>query len=125
MEEFERLVIEKKPRVFYLCATNHNPTEVNLSMEQRNALYNLSMKHQFYLIADDVYESLYFNEDKRVPPLFYCNDENIKKFKEGAKFINHDMNYNPYAISLNSYSKIWIPGWRVVSFIINKIKFNF
>ena len=116
MEEFEKLVIEKKPKAFYLCATNHNPSEINLSMKQRNALYNLSMKHKFYLIADDVYESMYFNEEARLPPLFYCNDENTKKFNEGAKFINHDLDSNPYVISLNSYSKIWIPGWRVVNF---------
>jgi len=77
------------------------------------------MKHKFYLVSDDVYESMYFNEDARLPPLYYCNDENTKKFKEGAKFLNHDMDYNPYVISLNSFSKIWIPGWRVVIYLFN------
>ena len=71
-------------------------------MKQRNALYNLSMKYKFYLIVDDIYESMYFNEDARLPPLYYCNDENTKKFNEGAKFINHDLNYNPYTPETNN-----------------------
>ena len=114
LDNLEKIIIEKKPKAFYLTATNHNPSNENLSMKQRNAIYNLSMKYKFYLICDDVYDSAYLNEDARLPPLFYCNDENTKKFNEGAKFINHDLNFNPYVISLNSFSKIWVPGWRVV-----------
>jgi DNA-binding transcriptional MocR family regulator len=90
-------------------------------MKQRNVIYNLSMKYKFYLISDDIYESMYFNEDARLPPLYYCNDENTKKFNEGEKFLKHDLDFNPYIISLNSFSKIWVPGWRVVRILI---KFN-
>ena len=107
-----------------MVATNHNPTCENLSMEQRNAIYNLSLKYQFYVIVDDVYESLYFDEEKRLPPLFYCADETLKNYSAENKgaFLKHDNNTNPYVISLHSFAKIWVPGWRLV-FLNFKHKF--
>ncbi len=114
--ELENLIIEKKPKAFYLVATNHNPTCENLSLKQRNALYNLALKYKFYIIVDDVYESLYFEEEKRLPPLFYCSDETLNNYSNNKlnDLLKHDNNSNPYIISLHSFNKIWVPGWRLV-----------
>ena len=52
----------------YLVTSFHNPSSENLSLIQRNQLYNLAVKYQLYIISDDVYELLYFDESQRLPP---------------------------------------------------------
>lgn len=59
---------------------------------------------------------MYFNEEKRLPPLFYCSDETLKNYNPENKksLLKHDSNSNPFIISLHSFAKIWVPGWRLV-----------
>lgn len=117
MEELESLIQEKKPKGFYLVATNHNPTSENLNLKQRNAIYNLALKYKFYVITDDIYETLYYDQRERLPPLFFCSDETLKACSQDSKYksiLKHDNNLNPYVISLHSFGKIWVPGWRIV-----------
>jgi DNA-binding transcriptional MocR family regulator len=116
LESLEKIIQEKKPKGFYLSASHNNPTGYNLSIKQRNALWNLALKYQFYLIVDDVYDLMYYGDAKRIPPTFYCSNEVTESYlKGGVNFVNYDHNQNPYVVSLNSFSKIIFPGWRCVS----------
>ena len=100
----------------YLVTSFHNPSSENLSLIQRNQLYNLAVKYQLYIISDDVYEHHYFDESQRLPPLFYCSDSNILEFlKKDNRTIIYDNNNTENIISLFSFSKLVSPGWRMVN----------
>jgi DNA-binding transcriptional MocR family regulator len=118
MNELEYEIKLKRPKGFYIVTTIHNPSGHNLSIQQRNKLYNLSKKYRFYIITDDVYDLLYFNPSQRFPSLFYCSDVNIRRyyFNQGKSF-EYDNNSNEFIISLFSFSKIVNPGWRMVIMI--------
>jgi 2-aminoadipate transaminase len=93
--------------IFYTIPAFHNPTSITMSHEKRVQLGGLADKYNNMLvIADEVYQLLYFDDDKTPPnPLKY---------------------YHENFISLGSFSKILAPslrlGWIHASpKILNKI----
>ena len=88
--------------VLYTIPTFHNPTNITMPDKIRKELVALTQKYKkFTIIADEVYQYLYFNEsDKPSLPLhYYINntpDKNIGK-----------------VFSLGSFSKIIAPGLRL------------
>ena len=117
LQELEKLIIEKKPKMFYLVTTHHNPTGANLSLKQRNSLYNLALKYKFYIVTDDVYELLYDTVERQFPPLSFCSDDIINNYNPNVR-LDFDIDNNPYIISMNSFSKILFPGYRAVILIL-------
>lgn len=115
LENIEKIIKEKDIKAFYLIATCHNPTNLNLPLEQRNAIYNLALKYKCYIIVDDVYEKFFYNGEKnRLPPVFYCSDDILsKKDKYRKEILDFDPNSNPYVISMNSFNKLINPGFRL------------
>ena len=80
-------------KLFYTIPTFHNPTSYTMSEEKRKKLGILSNDYNLVIIADEVYQLLYFNdEDKPPKPLCYYG-ENI--------------------ISIGSFSKILAPSLRL------------
>ena len=116
LTDLESFIIKHKPKVFYTVSSYHNPTSSNMSLNQRNALYNLAMKYKFYIICDEAYQLLYFDNSENYPPMFYMNDENYSSFSPGSKKnAKYDNNCNPYVISMCTFSKYIFPGLRIVN----------
>ncbi|MGB5749578.1 MAG: PLP-dependent aminotransferase family protein, partial [Desulfobacterales bacterium] len=74
--------------------TFHNPFSVTLGAERRKQLVELSRRHNFLIIADEVYHLLNFAKEPPPPPM--------------ASFVDSDTIF-----SLGSFSKILAPGLRL------------
>lgn len=86
--------INKKTKLIILCNPN-NPTGNILSKEEIIALGDLAIKKNLILISDDVYQNLYFTEEK---PFNICE---LSKYKE-------------HVIRIVSFSKDFnLTGWRI------------
>ncbi len=112
LDELEDKLLEFKDEervLFYTIPSFHNPTSITMSHEKRLKLAELGNKYDNLLvIADEVYQLLYFDENKKPPmPLRYYNDN---------------------FISLGSFSKILAPslrlGWIQASNKILKVLIN-
>ena len=78
-------------KLLYTIPTFHNPTSITMSDNKRKKLIEMSKSHNMYIIADEVYQLLYFDE-KPPPPLYY---------------------YGGNVFSLSSFSKILAPSLRL------------
>jgi dihydrodipicolinate reductase/aspartate/methionine/tyrosine aminotransferase len=77
----------------YTIPIHHNPTSITLSHEKRIKIGELCEKYpNFYVIADEVYHFLSFNDTIDVYPM---------------------ADYHPNILSLGSFSKLLAPGLRV------------
>ena len=89
----EKLAVHQ-PKILYTIPTFQNPSGHTLSLARRKKLIELAEKHNFLILADEVYQLLPYT---RTPPkafaLFTKDSEKI--------------------ISLNSFSKILAPGLRL------------
>src|SRR5699024_389113 len=79
MEE-ELKEIEKNngvfPKLVYVITNHHNPKGVSLSLERRKKLAELAKKYDFYLIEDDAYVELDF-EDSGLPAIYSLCPERV------------------------------------------------
>ena len=82
-----------KPAFFYTIPSYHNPGGQCLSTDHRRRLLELSVKHNFLIVADEVYQLLSYSAAP--PPAFatMIGDETV--------------------LSLGSFSKILAPGLRL------------
>lgn len=88
-EELQR----RRPAFLYTIPTYHNPTSRCLSASRREQLAELSRRHNFTVVADEVYHPLSYTSTPAPPMARYCNSAPI--------------------ISLGSFSKILAPGLRL------------
>lgn len=87
----EKTIVANQVKIFFIASPG-NPHGRTFSSSDFKKLMDLSLKHQFYLIIDDVYSELYFNQSSSVP---------LKDF-------------HSYCFLINSFSKRFsITGWRV------------
>ena len=96
INELEKILEENTERqvLLYIIPTFHNPTSYTLSNDKRVELGKLIEIHSNVIgIADEVYQLLYFTDDK-IPPLPMCY-------------------YSDKFISLGSFSKILAPSLRM------------
>jgi len=78
---------------YYMIPTYHNPTGITTSHEKRKKIAELCKKYNnFYVIADEVYHFLSWDEQANYYPM---------------------ADYHPKIISLGSFSKILAPALRV------------
>lgn len=96
-----------KPVFLYTIPSFHNPCGICTSTERRHQILNLAIQHNFLIVADEVYQFLYY-EDK--PPSAYGT-----------------MTDSDQVVSLGSFSKILAPamrlGWVQTSALLrNKFK---
>ncbi|MFG1489619.1 PLP-dependent aminotransferase family protein, partial [Oceanospirillum sp. HFRX-1_2] len=73
LSALERAIKVHNPAFIYTIPTFHNPTGLTQSHQRRQALVKLARDHNCPLIADEVYQSLYFT-DKPPAPLA-CYDQ--------------------------------------------------
>lgn len=89
----EQAIKEHNPAFIYTIPSFHNPTGLTQSHQRRQALVKLAKDHNCPLIADEVYQSLYFTEKPPAPLACYDHSAPV--------------------ISIGSFSKILAPGLRL------------
>ena len=93
--ELEKLLDKDKneTKMLYTIPAFHNPTSIKMSHEKRLKISELSNKYNMIILADEVYQLLYFDElDKPPKPLYY---------------------YGGLTYSISSFSKILAPSLRL------------
>ena len=93
LDEFERRLEERRPKLVYTIPAFHNPTGCTLDFARRERLIELSRAHGFVIAADEVYQLLHHGSP---PP---------------ASFGTLSAKGN--VLSLGSFSKILAPGLRL------------
>jgi 2-aminoadipate transaminase len=94
IEALEEKLTRHSPVFLYTIPTFHNPSSVTLAADRRQQLVELSRKHNFLIIADEVYHLLNYAPQTPPPPM--------------ASLIGSDT-----VFSLGSFSKILAPGLRL------------
>lgn len=89
----EEKLAQYQPKFLYTIPTFQNPTSRVLPLERRRKLVELSEKHDFLIVADEVYQLL--NYTITPPPSF-------------AAFLESER-----VLSIGSFSKILAPGLRL------------
>jgi DNA-binding transcriptional MocR family regulator len=93
IDVLEALLIENNPALIYTIPSYHNPGGHCMSAERRARLIELSQRHGFLIVADEVYQFLSYFEGP--PPAF-------------GTMIESDT-----VLSLGSFSKILAPAMRL------------
>jgi len=88
-----KLNLGLNPKFLYTIPTFHNPTGTTMPSQNRERLVSLANKYNFYIVADEVYQFIYFNEPPPTSLLDYDTQGKV--------------------ISLGSFSKILAPGLRL------------
>ena len=92
-DALEALLEKYKPAFLYIIPSFHNPGGFCMSTERRHRLIELSQQHGFLIVADEVYQLLYYYD--KPPPAFGTLIE------------------NETVLSLGSFSKILAPAMRL------------
>jgi DNA-binding transcriptional MocR family regulator len=92
VDALERLLESERPKLVYTIPIHHNPTGATLSLARRRKLVALAKKHDFLIVADEVYQLLTY-EGSPPPPMQVLDPERV--------------------LSLGSFSKILAPGLRL------------
>ncbi|WIO74054.1 PLP-dependent aminotransferase family protein [Porticoccaceae bacterium LTM1] len=93
LDQLEEAIHKHKPAFIYSIPTYHNPTGICQPLSRREALVQLARQNKCLLVADEVYQQLYF--DQRPPLPLACLDANAP------------------VLSIGSFSKILAPGLRL------------
>jgi DNA-binding transcriptional MocR family regulator len=96
VEELEALVIRDRPKLLYLIPNFANPTGYVMSLRRRKQVLALAKAHRFFIVEDDAYGELYFNEPPP-PSLFALASDEERQ----------------WVVHLASFSKILAPGLRL------------
>jgi 2-aminoadipate transaminase len=98
-DELERLIAEHKPKFVYLIPTFGNPSGALLSLERRQAVLAMAVKHQTLIVEDDPYGDLYFGAAPP-PPSLLALSAGVPGSRE-------------LLVHCGSLSKVLSPGLRV------------
>lgn len=93
IEAFETVLERTSPALLYTIPSFHNPCGRSMSEERRKRLAKLSKEHDFLVVADEVYQMLWYAG--RPPPALGLMAE------------------DGHLLSLGSFSKILAPGLRL------------
>ncbi|MDJ0654601.1 MAG: PLP-dependent aminotransferase family protein [Xanthomonadales bacterium] len=93
LDALEALVARHRPAFLYTIPSYHNPGGHCLSAERRRRLVELSLEQEFLIVADEVYQLLYYGEPPPPP---------LGSWIDGGS-----------VLSLGSFSKILAPGLRL------------
>ena len=97
-DELDKLIAEHKPRFVYLIPTFGNPSGATLSLERREAVLEMAVRHQTLVVEDDPYGDLYFGEAP--PPSLLALSAQVPGSRE-------------LLVHCGSLSKVLSPGLRV------------
>ncbi|SAL02564.1 pyridoxal phosphate-dependent aminotransferase [Caballeronia ptereochthonis] len=96
--DLDRLLAALTPGTRMLMINSpNNPTGWTMTRDQQRTVLEHCRRHGIWIVADEVYERLYYGDDARVAPSFLdlaARDERV--------------------IAVNSFSKAWLmTGWRL------------
>jgi DNA-binding transcriptional MocR family regulator len=97
-DELEALIEEHKPKFVYLIPTFGNPSGAMLSLERRNKVLEMAVKHNTLIVEDDPYGDLYFGEAP--PPSLLALSASVPGSRD-------------LLVHCGSLSKVLSPGLRV------------
>lgn len=107
-QKFISEALEKaKPKMVYIVPTFQNPAGFVMSHHRREQLVQLSLKHHFLIVADEVYHFLDYEKQKKNEHVF-----------DNDKLVEHPKSFAAYhaagtVIALHSFSKIISPALRL------------
>ena len=93
IDELEQALPLHKPAFLYTIPSFQNPSGLSTSENRRQQILQLAEKYEFLIVADEVYQFLYYGEE---PPAAYGT-----------------MIESGRVLSLGSFSKILAPGMRL------------
>lgn len=93
LDALEAALRQHTPVFLYTIPTYQNPTGITLSAERRAALLALAQRHNFRIVADEVYHLLHYGLQPPPPLAAFSDSEQV--------------------ISVGSFSKICAPGLRL------------
>lgn len=99
LEELEKKIDHSRPKAMWVMPNFHNPTGICLSDETKCELVNLANQYDFYLIEDDVYAELHFDDIKPKPLKFWDSNDRV--------------------LLCGSFSKSLCPGFRI-GWVVNR-----
>jgi len=97
-DSLETLIATHTPRLLYTVPIHNNPTGATLPPARRQRLVDLSRRHGFTIVADEVYQLMGFSPD--VCSLLPMRAYDTNSAREAV-------------VSLASFAKILAPAWRV------------
>ncbi len=97
-DALERLIAQHKPKFVYLIPTFGNPSGALLSLERRQQVLAMAVKHNTLIVEDDPYGDLYFGEAP--PPSLLALSANVPGSRDLIAYCG-------------SMSKVLSPGLRV------------
>lgn len=89
---------KNKPVLLYVNPAFHNPTGILMSEQRRKELIELAELYHFFIIEDDSFSEIYFDDVKLPPPLKYFDT-------------------NGHVIYLKGFSKTLAPGIRIAAIL--------
>lgn len=93
IDALEEQLARQRPVFLYTIPSFHNPTGITLSQTRREQLLALSHKHNFLIVADEVYQLLNYSTTPPAPLASYAEQGSV--------------------LSISSFSKISAPGLRL------------
>lgn len=69
----EKLFADKKNKIFVSCSP-HNPIGRVWSKEELKKLVSLALKHNVFIISDEIWQDFCFSHHKHTPMVFACKD---------------------------------------------------
>lgn len=93
VEALEEKLKTYKPRLLYTIPVHQNPAGITLSAPRRARLIELAQRHDFLILADEVYQLLSYGDAPPQPFGAFTHIENV--------------------VSIGSFSKILAPGLRL------------
>jgi DNA-binding transcriptional MocR family regulator len=94
VDMLDKMLDKYQPKFIYTIPTFHNPSGRTLPQARRNKIVQLAQKHNFLIIADEVYHLLSYTQ---IPP------QPFAVFSDEVEQV----------VSINSFSKILAPGLRL------------
>jgi DNA-binding transcriptional MocR family regulator len=94
VDMLDEILAKHQPKFIYSVPTFHNPSGRTLPQARRNKLVQLAQKHNFLIIADEVYHLLSYSQAPPHP--FAVFSDEVEQ-----------------VVSINSFSKILAPGLRL------------
>eukprot|EP00794_Sanderia_malayensis_P016048 gene16048-17670_t len=87
--------------MLYLIPVLQNPTGVVLSKERCEKVINLARKYNLLVACDDVYNTMYFDDEYPPPRLFSLDKKNDSDYGRG------------HVVSIGTFSKLLVPALKI------------
>lgn len=99
VDSLEKLIVEHRPKLVYLIPTFGNPSGKTLSLDRRQRVVELALRHRTLVVEDDPYGDLYFGATAPPPSILSLSQQ-----VPGSR---------DYIAHCGSLSKILSPGLRI------------